>query len=491
MSARRAEGRIAVLRAGGWVVLATVVGLAGARAHAEEAQVATAVVLRERADEGARVVARLPAGAKVTLWARRADWLQVRSRDKSGWAHAAFFKLGAEPAGKPRAAGAPASERSLAPPRMHPAVAAAPAAPAQPHVEGWVSRSTWAPRRRFDAEATEPGDVHARAAPESHVLATLHRGQRVRLERLSSDEAWGLVRADGADLGWVSMRQMRVRDSLPEDGAASAPAEPVSAGAGGELELAARVSPPERRTTLVLVADAGIAVIARRYVSNGASALASYELSATSVASGVAGSYERRVGSMGLIGVDLAYAYAGGARVRYGAEPTVGMQVHDAEAGLRLGLHSRAAGGVDVWLRAGALLTVTIFDPNVATRLQSDRLIAPTAGLGVALPHLRTVGDRWLGLDLFGRAVVLGQTIENVDEGKDRGTLGGRFGAELSLELWRTPGHGALLLTAAYRYAFSLTRFSGPSQRDPSATESTLGASQHLGVLALGYRYGK
>jgi hypothetical protein len=296
------------------------------------------------------------------------------------------------------------------------------------------------------------------------------------------------------------MRTVRVHGTLPiEEGtgptaAASATGGSTETQAGGALGLVARPLPPDRRDAIRLVADAGVAVIARRYVSNGASPLASYELAATSVTSGVSGSYGRHFGSLGIVGVDLAYAYASGARVRYAAGDgtlvTLHLQSHDAEGGLRLGLHTRAAGGVDVWLRAGALLTVTIFDPDPTVRLQSDRMIAPTVGLGLAAPHLVALGRRWLGVDLFGRAIVFGQTTENLDEGRDRGTLGGRFGGDLTFELWRAARRGQLVLDAGYSYTFSVARFDGPSVvRDPSATKATLGTTQHLAALAIGYAY--
>ena len=490
-------------------VALAVLAWAGA-ARAEEAVVSAAVVLRERPDDKAPVATRLAEGTKVSVVGRLADgsWLQVKSGAKKGWATRGFFKRtssgGAASAipSPPNADAAPDGP-SLAPPRAQVAPPAAAAAP-QPHLDNWVNRSTWTKRPRLDAEVLQRCEVHQRTDDESRVLSTLQRGQRVILSRMSTDEAWGLVRQDGVDIGWVSMRALRVRGEV-HDGRDQEPGQadsgPLATGTSGgaatssdgELALHARPPLPDRRQAIALVADGGIAVIGRRFVSNGTGPMAAYELSTTAIASGVSGSYAHRLGTLGVIGADLSYAYAAGASVQYiagdGSSVKVRLQQHDAEGGLRLGLHSRAAGGVDAWLRAGALLTVTIIDPDATVRLQSDRLIAPTAGLGVDARHLTTLGGHWLGVGLFGRAVLYGQLADNLKEGADRGTWGGRFGGDLSLELYRTPARGQLVLAAAYSYAFTVSHLSGPSQRDPTATQSTLGTAQHLLVAALGYAY--
>ncbi|HEX6836205.1 MAG TPA: SH3 domain-containing protein [Polyangia bacterium] len=503
---------VAAVRRGAHAALVAValalLAWAGA-ARAEEAVVSAAVVLRERPDDRAPVAARVAEGAKVSVVARSADgaWLQVKSGAKKGWATRGFFKRmgsnGAAPVPSPPTAGAAPDGPSLAPPRAQPAPPAAAAAP-QPHLDNWVNRSTWTKRPRLDAEVLQRCDVHQRTDDDSRVLSTLQRGQRVVLSRMSTDEAWGLVRRDGVDVGWVSMRALRVRGEVhggPDDDAAGETAGSFAGGtgggaapsSGGELAVRARPALPDRRQTIALVADGGIAVIGRRFVSNGTGPMAAYELSTTAVASGVSGAYAHRLGTLGVIGADLSYAYAAGARVQYtagdGTPVKMRLQQHDAEGGLRLGLHSGAAGGIDAWLRAGALLTVTIIDPDATVRLQSDRLIAPTAGLGVDARHLATLGGHWLGVGLFGRAVLYGQLADNLHEGADRGTWGGRFGGDLSLELYRTPARGQLVLAAAYSYAFTVTHLSGPSQRDPTATQSTLGTAQHLVVAALGYAY--
>lgn len=459
--------------------------------RAEDAEVATAVVLRAQPSEKAPVAARLSAGTAVTLVGHVADgsWLQVRSGVKKGWANKGFFKrlvsTGAASANSSAESRAAPAGPSLAPPRAH--------------LDGWVAQSTWSRRQRLDAEVLQACEVHQRTDEESRVVTTLTRGQRIVLTRMSADEAWGLVRQDGSDVGWVAMSVLRVRGPARTDDADEAPVDtrpPVeqpSPSSADALVLRARPSLPDRRNALALTAQAGVAALSRRFVSNGAGAMAAYELSTTAVASGVSGSYARQFGAHGVVGADLSYAYAAGAHVQYvagdGSMVKVRLQQHDAEGGLHVGVHTRAAGGVDAWLRAGALLTVTIVDPDATVRLQSDRLIAPTAGVGVEARHLATLAGHWLGVGLFARAVLYGQLTDNLKEGADRGTWGGRFGGDLSLELLRTPARGQLLLAAGYGYAFTVSRFSGPSQRDATATQATLGTAQHVATAALGYSY--
>ncbi|MGZ3438869.1 MAG: hypothetical protein ACXVDD_05115 [Polyangia bacterium] len=491
------------------LVIVLVVVVVAAPARAEQAEVRTAVVLRERSDENARVVERVAAGTKVTLVARRIDgaWLLVRTARHEGWAQKGFFELSSAAAPATAAtANAGSGEPPLAPPIGARAQAAAapqarPSAPApQPHVDGWVSQSTYYKKRRLDAVTLQPCEVHARTDEESHVVTALEKGRALVLVRLSADEAWGLVRFDGAELGWVSMAAVRVRGVASDAGAppdaSGAPASLARSdgdAASPTAELHAVARPPEHADGLVVGAGAGIAVLSRRLVSNGLQPMAAYELSTTAAATVVSADFAHRLGRYALLGVDASYAYAGGARVQWhaadGSQVSARMQLHDAEAGLRLGLHARAAGGLDVWLRGGAELTVTILDPDANVRLASDRLIAPTVGLGFAAPRLIALGSHWLGVGIYGRALVLGQRTENLSEGAQRGTWGGNFGGSVSLELWHAAHRGELLASAAYSYRFSVSRYAGPSVRDPSATQSTLGCVEQLATLALAWAY--
>lgn len=349
----------------------------------------------------------------------------MQSGAHTGWAHKGFFKR----RGRAQVPLSDDGGPSLVAPRGQPRAETPPPAP-QPHLEGW---------RRHDVA---PAD-----------------------ERASADE--------------------RAADAEP-GGDAPAHVEP-------RLTVSTRPSLPDRRTAITVGVDGGIALMSRRYVSNGAVPMAAYELSTTAAATGADASWARRIGAHGSLGADLAYVYASGGRVQYvaadGTAVKLRLQSHDVEGALRLAFYTRAAGGVELALRVGALFDVTIFDPDVTVRLQSDQLIAPVAGLTIDAAHLTTLGGHWLGVALSGRAVLAGRMAENLDEGKVRGTWGGRFGGRLTLELWRTPRRGQLLLGAGYGYAFAVTRFAGPSQRDPSATQATLGSAAHLLTLALGYAY--
>jgi hypothetical protein len=477
----------------------------GAAVRAEEIAVRTPVVLRERADEHARVVTRVAAGTPATLLARGVDggWLMVRVGKYEGWANKGFFTT---PAADQPASAAPkasvtgtaaANSAPLAPPIAHPAPVSAPP-PAQPHVDGWVNEGTYYRKKPLEAVALRRCDVHARTDEDSHVVTALDKGQRFVIARLSTDEAWGLVRGDGADVGWVQMAAVRVRGAaavaeLPTKDSARSEESVRSDDVAPRAELHAVARPPEQAGTLALGAGAGFAVMGRRFASNGTAPLAQWELSTSGFATVASADWSHRLGRHGLIGIDANYVYAGGARVQFhaadGSTASVRMQLHDADAGLRLGVHARAAGGLDFTLRAGVQLTVTILDPDANLRLTSDRLIAPTVGLGFAAPRLVALGRHWLGLAVHGRALVLGQRTENLGEGAARGTWGGDAGARLALELWHARTRGELAMAAAYSYRFSVSQYEGPSQRDPSATRATLGAAEHLATLSLVYAY--
>jgi uncharacterized protein YraI len=408
-----------------------VAAVAAAAERANNAEVVTPVLLRERADEHAPIVARVPAGTAVTLIGQGVDgsWLQVRTAGRTGWANKGFFKVATPTAAPHAVASDDADGPSLVAPRGTRTTATPlPAAPAKTRLEAW---------RRHDPPP--PDDAPAEAATATSTATT----------------------------------------------PAVVPRE--------ALAVTARPTPPDRQNALSVTADAGVAILQRRYASNGTGPLAAYQLSTTAAATGVSAGYTRRIGARGLVGVDLAYAYAAGGGARYlgpgGSPVALRLQSHDAEAGLRLGLHSRAAGGVDVALRAGLLLAITVFDPDMLVRLASDRLIAPTAGLSIDAPHLAAVGKGWLGVALFGRAVLDGRMSENIDEGSDRGTWGGRLGGRVTLDVWRSPSRGQVVLGAGYSYAFTVSSFTGPSQRDATATQATLGNAAHLATLSLGYAF--
>jgi uncharacterized protein YraI len=417
---------------GAALAVVQLVAVAAAAEHANNAEVVTPVLLRERADEHAPIVARVPAGTAVTLVGQGVDgsWLQVRTAGRTGWANKGFFKV-ATPTAAPRAVASDDAEGpSLVAPRGRRTTATPPpAAPTKTHLEAW---------RRHDPPP--PDDAAAEAATATTTTTTTP---------------------------------------------AAVPPE--------ALAVTARPTPPDRTNALSVTADAGVAILQRRYASNGTGPLAAYQLSTTAAATGVSAGYTRRIGARGVVGVDLAYAYATGGGARYigstGSPVALRLQSHDAEAGLRLGVHSRAAGGIDVALRAGLLFAATVFDPDMLVRLTSDRLFAPTAGLGIDAPHLAAVGKGWLGVALFGRAVLDGRMSENIDEGSDRGTWGGRLGGRVTLDVWRSPSRGQVVLGAGYSYAFTVSNFAGPSQRDATATQATLGNAAHLATLSLGYAF--
>jgi hypothetical protein len=304
-----------------------------------------------------------------------------------------------------------------------------------------------------------------------------------------------MVKLGAGETGWVQMATVKIEDLATADGETRQAAQAVHAAGEGkiaEAQVVTVVTPPEPSHALMVAAAVGVAGIDRRLVSNGSGALAAYEVDATAVVAQASAGWARAFKRHGLVAIDASYLYAGAARVRYRDKATtaiMNLSQHQAGAGVTLGVRGDAAGGIDAWLRGGAELTLTIIDPNVAARLASDRLIAPTVAIGFDAARLAAPGGHAIGLHLFARGLLYGQMTENLSDGNGRGAWGATFGGSISADLWRSRRGNDLLLALGYNYGFTLSRFTGAAVRDPTATKSTLGGAQHLGTLTFGYAY--
>jgi hypothetical protein len=398
-------------------------------------QVVTAVGLREHATVSARVVARLAPGTTGTLLRQRDNgyWVEVKVGGQTGWAYKSFFQR--------------------------------------------IADGETAPVEPASSNVDTPGDEDAPlAAPHLHLDEPLTPPAVARQPR----------RED-----WVRAPHYALSSAAPPAGALGV--APVPTERYGDPMAVARSAPTHERHQLELLADVGVDAYSRRYLSNGSRALASYELSTSAAASGAEARYRHRSDAGRLLGVDFSYLYSAGGSVRYvagdGTATKLGMQIHDVEAGLRLGLHLRVAHGLDLWLRGGAMFQAVLFDPIASLRVQSTRLIAPTVGVGLDAPRLLALAGHWLELQLLGQAIIAGHTVENLDEGPDLGSWGAQIGGRFLIDVWTTATRGRLALTGGYSYGFTSSRFRGVSQRDSSATEATLGSTEQVATLAICYRY--
>jgi hypothetical protein len=276
------------------------------------------------------------------------------------------------------------------------------------------------------------------------------------------------------------------------------PAAVARSGAGpaGEGDAAVVVAqlPSKPPSGVWIGVGGGLAVLSQRYVSDGKTALSSYQYSVDSAVVRGSIGYARPFARRLFFGLDGNYAYAGGGAIRYPAgdpnQTQVSVQQHDADAGAQLGVHVDVLGGLDLRLRAGGRMTAHILQIKPSLQIPSDRLLGATVGLGLDAPQVTTIGSVAVGLHVYGEALLHGslQQGAGLSTGSSAGTWGGRFGGALSFELLRAR-RGSLTLFASYLYQIDLTHFTGPSYLDPSITSSDLGSAVHVVTGALAYGY--
>jgi uncharacterized protein YraI len=453
-------------------LIGVVVLLLGSTSHAREVEVVSALVVRARPGDAAPVVHRVPSGRKLQVVGKSRDgaWLHVRDKRRAGWAPAAMVKPTELPASEPAAADAPL------------------AAPRPPRPEAWVTRSQFHDGAERAAIVVAHAELRARPSEDAQVIGTLQRGESVPIVRTSGDRRWCMVEAGGGELAWIDAAAV---GAAPSRAQAATPAPAAQAAPSPRVEVIAQPAPPPRKSAFAIGASVGVSVLERRFVSDGNQPWSSYRLSSDALAVGAALAFDRAFARHGLFGIDAGYGYVGAAAGRWtapdGSSVTVHVQQHSVNAGLSLGLRFAAAGGLSLRARVGGRFDLDMLD-GAALPLPSDRLLGLTVGLALAAPRLAMISGHAFGMRAYGVAVALGQRVENIDEGRDAGSYGGRFGGGFSLALHESD-RGRVALAAEYAYDFTRTHFTGASQRDPSATHGDLGIAQHVVTLALAYGY--
>jgi hypothetical protein len=275
----------------------------------------------------------------------------------------------------------------------------------------------------------------------------------------------------------------------PEPTATAEPApEPGPATAQADLAIAQKRPAGTASSGLLVGAAAGLAQLDRRYTSTGTGALADYGFNSSAVAATMELGYVHRFARGALIGFDFDYAYAGATELRYqasnGAAAALSLQTHALDGALALGFHSRAAGGIDVALRVGAEVMLTVVGSDARVALPSDRVIGMLAGLGVQLPRLGELRGHPVSLRLSGAAIAPGTRADNAGLAAGGApTYGGHFGGDIGVGLVNRRA-GQLRLALAYAYQFLITQYQA---RSNGPTE--LASSQQLFTLGLAYAY--
>lgn len=244
---------------------------------------------------------------------------------------------------------------------------------------------------------------------------------------------------------------------------------------------------------------AGIAILSQRFTSNGTGALTNYESSTNAFGAQLGLGIYGTVGKYILLGGDASYTFAGAAQLRYvspadGSAINLPVQAHTIDGGVSAGLHFNVVGGLDVRLRLGGQMVLNLIQPDVRTKLPSDRIVGMTIGAGLAAPSLFRLGGRPFGLAVYGGGVVPAQRAQTVglEDGPQSSTFGAFFGGALSFQVMQPNAEkyrGSLAVEASYQYEFVATHYSGLSRRNNTVTVADRGSAQHLISLGLGFYY--
>jgi hypothetical protein len=360
----------------------------------------------------------------------------------------------------------------------------------------WLALALTSPAAAATVRAKVALLVRAEPRTSARIVERVPEDARLVLVGWSDDTQWAEVRAH-AHAGWVARalivvpepKTAKTAEPEPAPTATAEPApEPGPATAQDDLAIAQKRPAGTASSGLLVGAAAGMAQIDRRYSSTGTAALAAYEFKSNAVAAATELGYVHRFARGALLGFDFAYAYAGASELRYqasnGVAASLSLQTHTLDGAFALGFHSRAAGGIDVALRVGAELMLTVIGYDAGVAVPSDRVIGMLAGLGVQLPRLGELGGHPVSVRLSGAAIAPGTRADNAGlAAAGARTYGGHFGGDIGVGLVDRRA-GQLRLAFAYAYQFFLTQYPA---RSNGPTE--LASSQHLFTLGLAYAH--
>ena len=330
------------------------------------------------------------------------------------------------------------------------------------------------PRKRRDTEdETPPGLASTKKKSEDEPRVA---------ERRVKDEA--------AEEKPRKKRKLKKLASRTDEGAAAESAEATVVGDRWTSRGKVYLSPGAR---------AGIAILSQRFTSNGTGSLSNYQASTNAFGAQVGLGVFGTLGRYFLLGGDASYSFAGAAGLKYvlptdGSVITLGVQAHTIDGGLSAGVHFGALGGLSVRLRLGGQMVLNLVQPDVRTRLPSDRIIGMTIGAGVTAPALFTLAGRPFGVSLFAGGLVPAQRAQTVglEDGAQSSTFGAFFGGALSVVVMPANADkykGQLAVEASYSYEFAATHYTGLARRNNTITVADRGSAQHLIALGLGFYY--
>lgn len=526
----RSPSRIAVVVL--TVLMASAMSTTEVAADAE-ATTKSRTVLRKRPARRGRVVARVPAKRSVSVIERKGKWTRVRYRRRTGWVLSTRLEL-AETAGpsaqnvvrtKPQKRLTSIETPLFANPgesSKHIAVI-----PAGTSVRsdarsgrwvrvrhgkrrGWIARSTleadvaklpsrkpgasrfsekhsiragnWEKRSDLhDArtvEVTAPTPAHQNADGRSSVIFRVVAGQSV-VATGRRDGDWVLIQRNDGIAGWVPSASVRTKTV-----SADALGEEVVSSRDADLDHSPAVLLLRDRFRVGVAARTGLMSLSQRFLSDGTTALSEYRVTANAAEAQTGADLSYRVVAGLRVGIDLRYSIAVGAPgIRYrdesGALEPVSFSLQTGRLSARVGYELSTARATTIHARVGYHLQWFQIDELVNPGLLGrESLVGETFGLGVdsALGETLLVGATT-------DALVSGERVQTpgLEDGEHRKTIGLWGDVRVSYV-----GFGRTSVEASYGLAWAVSRWTGPSMRQPDVSNAERTDTAHHLLLGLG-----
>lgn len=412
-------------------------------AHAGARRTLEAVALRKKPGEKEAVVARLPAGAEVTVLAIDGRWLRVRAGGVEGYL----------------------ARTTVSAPEN-----------ADVDADAVAQSGAWSAGRRaggrmvgdlFIDVVVDRAALRAEPRSDAAAVAALGRGARLTVIDAASDPAWIRARDPAGHDGWIGRAEI--------DNGASAVVV-TGAVTGGDLRGVDRSPRDDRRAAaasgpLALRADLGIGfrALGMDLTSNAEGGLTNYVVDAGAMAATLDADAVLRLGGAWLAGADARVSASDSSPGIDYPGPTapagkIPFTTFATDAGARFGARLHRA--FDVALRAGvhydAFLPRSVANAGMLPR---ERLLGATLGARVDIAPERSrfaVTARFDALVLGGRAQTAG--LQDGTSSTAHALWGG-------LTLRHPLGH-RLAAFGGYDLGRATTEWSGMSARQPGVTRT-------------------
>jgi SH3-like domain-containing protein len=407
-------------------------------AHAGGRRTLEPVALRKKPGEKEAVVARLPAGAEVTVLAIDGRWLRVRAGGVEGYL-------------------------------ARTTVSSAEDADAAAQIGQWSAGRRAGGRvvgELFIDVVVDRAALRAEPRPDAAAIAALARGARLTVVDAASDPAWIRARDQAGHDGWIGRTEI-------DNGASAVVVTGVDL-RGVDLRGVDRPRDDRGRAAvrpLALRADLGIGyrALGMDLTSNAEGGLTNYALDAGAMAATLDADAVLRLGGAWLAGADARMSASDSSPGIDYPGPTappgkIAFRTFAADAGARMGARLQRA--FDVGLRAGvhydAFITRSVANAGMLPR---ERLLGATLGARADIAPERSrvaVTARFDALVLGGRAQTAG--LQDGTSSTAHALWGG-------VTLRYALGH-RLAAFGGYDFGRATTEWSGMSARQPGVTRT-------------------